>query len=256
MFPKISIITPSYNQGRFIEKTIKSILDQNYPNLEYIIMDGGSTDGTINILKKYGKQITWFSDKDEGPADAINKGFKKATGEILSWIGSDDILLPDSLLKVSEYFEKHNNCQWAIGRCRIIDQNGREIRKIITTYKNLWLNHYCYSTLLILNYINQPSVFFTKNAFKKIGNLKTKEYWEFDYDYWLRLGKQYQPGLINEYLASFRVHKDTRTQLDPKHFIEEIGTARRYTRNPIIILLHYLNYFTILLGYSLIFKIK
>lgn len=256
MHPKISIITPSFNQGKFLERTIESILSQNYPNLEYIVMDGGSTDGTIEILKKYGKQITWFSDKDEGPADAINKGFRKSTGEILFWIGSDDILLPDSLLKVSEYFVKNNNCQWVIGRCWIIDQNDKKTRKLITAYKNFWLDHYHYSTLLILNYINQPAVFFTRKIFSELGDLRTQEYWEFDYDYWLRLGKQYHPGLINEYLASFRIHSQARTQLNPKHFIEEVRTAERYTHNPIIILFHYLNYLSILLGYSILSKLK
>src|SRR5687768_13083798 len=104
--PKISIITPSYNQGRFIEETILSVINQNYPNLEYIIIDGGSTDNTVEIIRKYEQHLAyWVSEKDGGQSEAINKGFKKATGDIVCWINSDDFFMPGALSKVADCFE-------------------------------------------------------------------------------------------------------------------------------------------------------
>ncbi len=115
-FPKISIITPSYNQGCFLKNTIMSILDQGYPNLEYIICDGGSTDNSVDIIKKYENKITfWCSEKDNGQTDAINKGMKKATGDIVGWINSDDVLLPGSLFQIANFFAKNRDCEFMNG---------------------------------------------------------------------------------------------------------------------------------------------
>ena len=107
-YPKITVVTPSYNQGQFIEATIKSVIGQQYPNLEYIVCDGGSTDETVEILKKYADKITWWcSEKDKGQSDAINKGMHRATGDIVCWINSDDVLLPGTLLTVAKFFHDH-----------------------------------------------------------------------------------------------------------------------------------------------------
>jgi len=250
--PKVSIITPSYNQAEFIERTIKSVLLQNYPNLEYIIMDGGSTDGTVEILKKYSKKIIWRSEKDKGQGDAINKGLKLAKGEILGYLNSDDVLAPGVLKLVVGFFVKNPKKRWVFGKCRIVDEKDKETRKWITAYKNFWLKRYDYRTLLILNYLSQPAVFWRREAYEKIGQFDTKEYWELDYDYWLRLGKKYQPGFINQYLANFRVHQKAKTAMDLKHFLGEARVARKYTKNPILMGLHYLNFLSIVIGYSLL----
>ncbi len=250
--PKISVITPSFNQAEFIERTIKSVLSQNYPNLEYIIMDGGSTDGTVKILKKYGKKIFWRSEKDKGQGDAINKGLKLAKGEIFTYLNSDDTIEPGALKLVADFFVKNPKTMWVFGKCRIIDENDNEIRNAITAYKNFWLKRYNYKTLLILDYISQPAVFWRREAYEKVGEFNTKEFWELDYDYWLRLGKEYQPGLIDEYLANFRVHKKAKTSMDLKHFLEEARVARKYTRNPFLVGLHYLNFLSIVFGYLLL----
>lgn len=252
--PKISIITPSYNQGEFIERTIKSVLSQNYPNLEYIVMDGGSTDKTIKILRKYGKKIIWKSEKDKGQGDAVNKGLRIATGDILSYLNSDDTLTPYSLKTVSEIFLKDPKAHWFFGKCKIIDEKDREIRKQITAYKNFWLTRYDYRTLLILDYISQPATFWTREAYEKIGNFSEKEYWELDYEYWLRLGKKYRPVFIDKYLAKFRVHKKAKTSIGVKHFWQEFEVARKFTNNPIILGLHIINFLSIVIGYSILSK--
>lgn len=254
-FPQISVITPSFNQGDFIERTIKSVLSQDYPNIEYIVMDGGSTDGTVGILKKYGEKIIWRSEKDKGQGDAVNKGLKLAKGEILAYLNSDDTYQPEAFKIVANFFIKNPDIMWVFGKCRIVDENDQEIRKTITVYKNFWLKRYNYKTLLILNYISQPAVFWRRKAYEEIGEFNPKEFWELDYDYWLRLGKKYQPGFINKYLANFRVHKKAKTSIGIKHFLEEVEVAKRYTKNPVLIGLHYLNFLTIVLGYSFFSKL-
>lgn len=137
--PKISIITPSYNQANYIEDTILSVLSQDYPNLEYIIIDGGSDDGTLEILKKYDKKLKIISEKDSGQTNAINKGMKISTGDIISYLNSDDMYLPGTLKTVGCRFTNYHDVKWITGRCRIIDNRGIAIRSIITTWKNLWL---------------------------------------------------------------------------------------------------------------------
>jgi len=252
--PKISVITPSFNQAEFIERTIKSVLSQDYQNLEYIVMDGASTDGTTEILKKYGKKIVWRSERDKGQGDAINKGLRLSKGEIFAYLNSDDTLEPGALKSVADFFIKNPKTMWVFGKCRIIDESDNEIRNTITTYKNFWLKRYNYKTLLILDYISQPAVFWRREAYKEIGEFNIREFWELDYDYWLRLGRRYQPGFLNKYLANFRVHKESKTALNLRHFLEEVEVAKKYTRNPFLIGIHYLNFLRIVLGYSFISK--
>ncbi|MFZ5366042.1 MAG: glycosyltransferase family 2 protein [Patescibacteria group bacterium] len=251
-WPRISVVTPSFNQAKFIKRTIDSVLSQKYPDLEYIVMDGGSNDGTVEILKKYDNKIIWRSEKDKGQGDAINKGLKLAKGEILAYLNSDDTLEPGALKLVADFFVKNPKVMWVFGKCRIIDENDREVRKAITTYKNFWLKRYNYKTLLILDYISQPAVFWRRRAYEEIGEFDIKEFWELDYDYWLRLGKKYKPGFIDKYLANFRVHKKAKTSIGIKHFLEEVEVAKKYTKNPILIGLHYLNFLTIVFGYSIL----
>ncbi len=253
--PLISIVTPSFNQAEFVERTIKSVVEQDYPNLEYIVMDGGSTDGTIEILKKYSQKIIWHSEKDKGQGDAINKGMKLAKGEIFGYLNSDDTLEPGALKTVADFFTKNPKKRWVFGKCRIINEKDREIRKSITAYKNFWLNCYHYNTLLVLNYISQPAVFWRREAYEKTALFNNRYFWALDYDYWLRLGKRYPPGFINHYLANFRVHKRSKTSIGVKNFLEEVEVAKKYTQNPLIIGLHYLNFVSIVFGYTLLSRL-
>lgn len=147
--PKITIITPSLNQAFFIEETIQSVFSQGYPYLEYLVIDGGSTDGTIDILKKYEGRLSWISGPDSGQTNAINKGLRLATGEVVAFLNSDDLYEPGALLTVGEFFASRPEAVWLTGMCINIDQSGKEIRQRTRLYKNFWLGLHSYSILQI-----------------------------------------------------------------------------------------------------------
>lgn len=251
-WPRISIITPSFNQANFIEKTIRSVLDQKYPNLEYIVMDGESTDGTIEILKKWGKKIIWYSRKDNGQSDAINKGIKLATGEIIGYLNSDDLLLKNSLFRIFQAF-KDKNVNWVTGNCKIINEKDREVRSYITAYKKFLLKFINKNFLLVINPISQPGSFWRREVTDKIGQFNKEEHLCMDYDYWLRMINFYKLTYIKDNLSAFRVHessKSSRRLVD--HFRDELSVAKKYTNNKIILFLHYLNFLSIIIGYNII----
>jgi glycosyltransferase involved in cell wall biosynthesis len=210
-WPRISIVTPSLNQGDFIEKTIQSVLSQEYPNLEYIIIDGGSTDGTLSILSKYSGQIKFINEKDQGQTDAINKGLRLTNGDILSYLNADDILLAGSLKEVGSIFKKHTDVQWLTGRCKIIDEHGREVRGAIYHYKNLLLHSSSYLLLLITNYISQPATFWRRELLSRCGLFDPNLNWVMDYDYWLRIWKESSPYIYHSDLAGFRIQRNSKT---------------------------------------------
>lgn len=255
---KISIITPSYNQAAFIERTIKSVLCQNYSNLEYIIIDGGSTDGTIEIIKKYSDKIIWKSEKDNGQSDAINKGLKMATGDIVAFLNSDDTYEPSTFDKVSEFFKKNPNKKWVYGKCKIINENDKEIRKLITNYKNLLLKKYSYAKLLSENFISQPATFWKRELLDEIGYLDESEHFCMDYEYWLRIGQKYSAGVINEYLANFRYHLASKSgSVNKKQFQDELRLAKKYgSNNKLSVALHYINYCKIVIVYQLMYFLR
>lgn len=248
--PKISVITPSLNQGRYIERTIRSVLDQNYPNLEYIVVDGGSTDGTLEILKRYGSRLTWISEKDSGQSDGINKGMRTATGDIIAYLNSDDAYTPGALATVAQYFAADPSLMWLTGRCRIMGEDDHEVRSVITAYKNFLLEHYRYKLLLIANPISQPATFWKKEVVEEIGFFDPGEALVMDYDYWLRVGKRYQPAIVQKNLAAFRVHPQSKTSLGRFLMIQrECAVSRKYSRSVFINLLHYLHAFGMGIAY-------
>jgi glycosyltransferase involved in cell wall biosynthesis len=233
--------------------TIESVLNQGYPDLEYIVVDGGSTDGTIDILKRYSGRLKWVSEKDSGQANAINKGLGMCTGDIIGYLNSDDTYEAGALKKVSEFFAKNPSCAWLTGLCRIIDERGRDIRRPVGLYKNLLLRFFnTYTTLLISNYISQPATFLRKGVFKGHGPFDEKEARVFDYEYWLRVGRVSMPCVLWECLASFRVYPETKTSAGFRSaFKEELCVARRYSGSRIVNAAHYLNYASIIVAYSL-----
>jgi glycosyltransferase involved in cell wall biosynthesis len=248
--PKITIITPSFNQGKFIERTIKSVLDQDYPNLEYLVMDGGSSDETIDILKKYEPRLTWISEKDKGQADAINKGIKMSTGDIVAYLNSDDIYEPYTLREVAQYFTQHAGTMWLTGKCRIIDKEDREARGMITHYKNFLLRHYSYNMLLVTNPISQPATFWRRSAINEFGLFNVNEHLVMDYDYWLRIGKKYPLAVLNKYLASFRVYASSKTSSSfLTTFRREMMLARKHSSSILLNSMHWISYICIAAAY-------
>jgi glycosyltransferase involved in cell wall biosynthesis len=244
---KISIVTPTYNQAGFIERTILSVLSQNYSDLEYIIIDGGSTDGTIEILKKYSDKLIWHSEKDRGQSDAINKGLRMTTGEIVAYLNSDDTYQPEALKKVATFFQNNPKKKWVYGKCKIINKLDAEIRKPITWYKNLLLKKYSYPKLLSENFISQPAVFWKKTLNSELGLFNEKEHFCMDYEFWLRLGKKYPAGIIDSYLANFRYHQSSKSgSINKKQFQDELRLAKKYGEgHPLAIFLHQVNYWKI-----------
>lgn len=250
MPPAITIITPSFNQARFIERTIRSVLDQDYPNLEYIVIDGGSRDGTVDILRKYEGRLTWISERDKGQADAINKGINRSTGDIIAYLNSDDVYEKDALARVAGYFSVHPDAMWLTGKCRIIDERDREVRRPITAYKNLMLRHFSYSLLLVTNPVSQPATFWRREALREIGLFDEDQHLVMDYDYWLRMGRKYPLAVLDAYLAGFRVYAASKTSSSfLTTFRQEMAMARKYSNSPMLNGLHRLSYFAITLAY-------
>lgn len=259
---KFSIITPSLNQSNFIKKTIDSVINQRGSfEIEYFVMDGGSTDNTINILKKYEKKLKnnhrvkfyWQSKKDKGQSDAINQGFKRATGDILAFINSDDYYQSNIFQKVADEFIKNQKNLWLTGYSFIVDENNKQIQKPITIYKNFCLNNYNYNTLLILNYISQPSTFFRKEIFTLNGYFSTKLHLCMDYDFWLKIGAKNDPIILEEYISSFRIHKKSKGRNRfIEQFDEDLDVAKKYTRNNLILMFHSLHNKLITSAYKII----
>jgi glycosyltransferase involved in cell wall biosynthesis len=250
----ISIITPSYNQAAFLKETIESIASQEVDGqVEHIIVDGGSTDGSVELLKKIGTQIRWTSEPDEGQADAVNKGIRLAGGEIIGWLNSDDLYLPGTLKAVNAYFTAHPGCQWAYGRCRIINDSGEVRWDWITRYKNARLKNFTLGKLLRENFISQPAVFFRKELFDKAGGLDLSLKYAMDYDLWIRFGKISPAGVIPRDLACFRRHSSSKSETGFRdQFFEQYAVARRYGPSFLNRALHRFNIFKIITSYRIL----
>lgn len=251
---KVSIITPTFNQANFIERTIESILSQDHADIEYIVMDGGSTDGTVEILKKYSDRIIWKSKKDNGQSDAINKGLKIATGEIVAFLNSDDTYEAGAISAVINFFNENPTKKWAYGKCKIIDEHDREIRRPITIYKNLLLKKYSFAKLLTENFISQPATFWKKELHGEIGYFNEEEHFCMDYEFWLRIGQKYPAGVIDRYLANFRYYANSKSgSVNKKQFQDQFRLAKKFGRDhKIALMVHKFNYFKITSIYSLL----
>lgn len=219
-FPKISVITPSYNQGKFIERTILSVINQDYPNLEYIVIDGGSTDETVSIIKKYESKFSyWISEKDKGQADAINKGLQKCTGEIIGWLNSDDMYDKRTLFLVAENFHVLNKPFLLSANFRAIDENNNTLWEATRGDNKPYLINYSAYNLLQCwkNTLPQPSTFWTKDVTEKIGLLLGDLHFAMDLEYWLRCIKNKIPIYFsNEIYSSFRRHSSAKSSVQTK----------------------------------------
>lgn len=235
-WPKISIVTPSFNQGKFLEETIRSVLLQNYPNLEYIIIDGKSVDNSVEIIHYYEPWLDyWISEKDHGQAEAINKGWQVATGEIMAWLNSDDIYLPNVLSTIALNINIEKGKYLVFGDVYLTD----EVNNILDTWKGKFSNRnelirfwdFWYARKGTC-WIMQPATFIHRYALEKSGFLDETIYHGMDYDLWIRLSKNFSFNYINQVLATYRIHPDSKTVANSKQHQEAIAISRRYWGSP------------------------
>jgi len=215
-YPKISIVTPSFNQGEYLEETITSVINQNYPNLEYVIIDGGSTDNSLETIKKYASHFKyWTSEPDNGQADAINKGLKHCTGDIFNWINSDDYIEQGALFKIAEAFTK-SNADLIAGGVRVFDLSTEEIslnKNLSAKNLLLWKNN--------VNFI-QPGVWLKREKVLSCGGIDPQFHYSFDWDLYIRyLYYNVEVKEVNDLLVHFRLHDSSKTNTFHKRFINE-----------------------------------
>lgn len=221
--PLVSIVTPSYNQASYLEETIHSVLDQEYQNIEYLIVDGGSTDGSVEIIHKYSDRLGWWiSESDQGQTEAINKGFSKAKGEILAWLNSDDTYLPSAVSEAAAYLVSHPQVGMVYGDANLIDEKGRILGSFParqTDYQHLMLGYV---------HIPQQAAFFRAELWRQVAPLDPTFYFAMDYDLWVRLSKltelRYHPRLW----ANFRIHGGAKSiEADDRCWPEMVRVHRR-----------------------------
>ena len=246
MKPIISVVIPSFNKGKYIGKTLDSIIKQEYPNLEVIIMDGGSTDGTLKVIEKYASSypdvIKYQSKNDNGQMDAVNKGFRKAKGKILTFINADDVYKIGAFAEIEKLYRLNIDALWFAGRGMVIDGKGDRIAVWPNRYKNILLAINNYSLMLIVNYLMQPSVFITRTAWKRFGPFVGTKKFITEYDLWLKIAEVRMPIVTNKYLSSFRIEPSTITKKFSRLLLQEDEKiVKRHTDSPLIIFLHNLH---------------
>ena len=221
--PLVSIITPSYNQANFLEETIRSVLDQGYPNLEYIIVDGGSTDGSLEIIQKYTDRLAWWvSEPDQGQTDAINKGFSQAKGEILAWLNSDDTYLPGAVAEAVGYLQAHPEIGTVYGDANLIDDEGNVIGRFPAKQTD--------NRRLMRGYVHIPqqATFFRKELWRKVGPLDPTFFFAMDYDLWVRLSQHAPLKYYSRLWANFRLHGGAKSiEADDRCWPEMVRVHRR-----------------------------
>lgn len=215
--PIVTIVTPSYNQGEFIRATIDSVLSQDYPNLEYIVMDGGSIDQTASVVADYAGRLTWISEQDRGQAHAINKGFAMAKGEIVAWLNSDDLLLPGALTRAVEGFNEAPRTGAIYGEGYLIDRDGRRTGCFPATERfNLW------KLVYLSDYVLQQSTFFRRAAVEAVGWLDESLHYALDWDLLIRLGQKFGLHYVPAYLGVLREYPEAKTYSGGMERVEEI----------------------------------
>jgi len=231
--PRVSVITPSYNQGRFIEETIRSVTRQRYPNLEFSVFDGGSTDGTVDILKRHSAELSfWRSEKDGGQAAAINEGFRRATGEILCWLNSDDLHLAKTLSIVADALrESIDQPVIFYGGCELFDDRTRKVEMRPALVFDPVL-------LETVDFFDQPSVFWTRKAWDAVGPLDEKLHFGFDWEWLLRAAKICRFIRSDAVLSRYRIHSGHKSGTGgARRWVELCDVVRRHS--PPVVISHY-----------------
>jgi len=211
----VSIITPSYNQAKYLEQTIQSVLRQDYPRIEYIVMDGASSDGSVEIIKKYAGQLTyWESQQDMGQADAINKGFARATGDIVAWLNSDDYYLPGIISKAVQVFEENPDVVLIYGNMLAVDENG-------ATFNTLTYRPLTFEDLLCFHIIGQPAVFMRRSALQKTKGLDPTFHFLLDHLLWIQIAKQGKILHVDQTWSAARYHAEAKNVAKAAEFGRE-----------------------------------
>jgi glycosyltransferase involved in cell wall biosynthesis len=223
--PSISLVTCSYQQGRYLEQTLRSVLDQGYPRLEYIVIDGGSSDGSVGILRRYAPALAhWVSEPDRGQTDALTKGFARATGEVCGWLCSDDLLLPGALQAVGEFFASHPQVMAAYGDALWVDGAGRYLRpkKEMRFSRFVMLHDH--------NYVPQPAMFWRRALYEAVGGLDATFDLAMDADLWERFSTRTRIARIPRYLACMRFYPEQKTRARQSEGRREDGALRARDR--------------------------
>ena len=219
--PRIAIVTPTFNYGRFLRATIDSVLGQNYPNLFYHIQDASSGDGTLELLKDYGDKISWRSERDDGQSDAINKGFANIDSDIMAYLNSDDILLPGTLAAVADFFEQRPDIDFVYGHRIFIDYSGSEIGRAVFPAHNS-------EALKYAGYVPQETMFWRRRVWDKVGPMNTGFHYAMDWDFMLRAeAVGFRMARLRRFLACFRVHDEQKTTRNYERGREEMQKLRQ-----------------------------
>lgn len=215
--PLVSIVTPSYNQGKFIRQTIESVLQQDYKRIEYIIIDGGSTDDSLDIIREYENRLIYVSERDEGQSDAINKGFKMAQGEIVAWLNSDDVYEAGCITRIVEEFQYNENLGLVYGEGYIINESGKKLRVFEHTQAfDFWV------LINFWDFIMQPTAFIRASVIRKVGYLDKELSYCMDWDLWIKLANVSEVKYIDALLACSREYSNTKTYTGRKLRLKEI----------------------------------
>ena len=225
IYPLVSVVTPSFNQARYLEVTIQAVLSQDYPRIEYIVMDGASQDGSIEMIKKYENRLAyWVSEKDSGQAEAINKGLAHANGDILAWLNSDDYYLTNTISRVVKIFEENPNVIMIYGDMLAVDELGKTIN--VLKYKQLSLED-----LLCFQIIGQPAAFFSRTAFEKAVGLDTTFHFLLDHHLWIRIAQQGKILHVPQTLAAARYHAEAKNRAKAAQFGREAFRILDWAQN-------------------------
>ncbi len=215
--PTITVVTPSYNQAAYLEQTIRSVLDQQYEALEYIVIDGGSTDGSVDIIRKYSTRLAfWSSEKDRGQADAVNKGWRRATGEVLAFLNSDDYYLDGTLRRVGEAFSARPDAGVVYGQGQWVTSKGRVLQTTSIVVD-------AQSMLDGLVSVPQPAAFVRREVLDRVGMLDEELHFGLDKEFYLRAIANFPVVVLNEPLAALRLHEQAKSVSDPRGFAPEMA---------------------------------
>ncbi len=232
---RITVVTPSYNQAEYVGQTMRSVREQDHEDVEHIVVDGASTDGSLDIIRRHGDHATIISEPDRGQTDAINKGLRRATGEVVCWLNSDDYFLPGALSTVARYFADHPECLWLTGDCVIVDRDGRPIQQAIRWYKRALRMLPSPFYLGLTNAITQPATFWRRSVHDRLGYLDESLHYTMDYDWWLRLNTLARPARLQRTLTAFRIHEESKGgSAYREQFAEDLRILRRHNHSRLV----------------------